>query len=125
MSTRPTGMMRVRLLRKLADRLDGIDVSDYSEGDVIDLPRGEAQLLIAERWALPFRGPRREVRGTSSWREPAVAADRSRRRTVEQLRRVGNEMETRRCEQQERRRGEDRIREELHDSQARTVNDHE
>jgi hypothetical protein len=125
MSTRPTGMMRVRLLRKLADRLDGIDVSGYGEGDVIDLPRGEAQLLIAERWALPCRGPRREMRGTSSRYEPVVAADRSQRRTVEQLRRVGDELETRRCGQQERRRAEDRIREELHDSQAKTVNDHE
>jgi hypothetical protein len=125
MSTHPRGMLRVRLLRKLADRLDGIDVSGYDEGDIIDLPRGEAQLLIAERWALPFRGPSREVRGTSSWHEPVVAADRSRRRTVAQLRRVGKEMETRRCEQQERRRAEDRIREELHDSQAKTVNDRE
>lgn len=124
MRTRSTGVMRVRLLRKLADRLDGIDVSGYGEGDVIDLPRAQAHLLIAEQWALPFRGPSRELRGTSTFHERVVAADRSQRRTVEQLRRVRDEMETRRCEQQERRRTEDRIREELHDAHAKTLNDH-
>lgn len=44
--------MRVRLVRKLADYLDGIDLSAYEEGDVLDLPRREAELLIAEGWAM-------------------------------------------------------------------------
>jgi len=122
MTTRSTGVMRVRILRKLADRLDGIDLSDCDEGDIIDLPRTEAQLLIEEQWALPFQGPR-EVRRTSTPPERVAAADRSHKRTVAQLRRVRDEMETRRCEPQERRRAEDWIREELHDSRAKTVND--
>jgi hypothetical protein len=125
MTTRSTGVMRVRLLRKLADRLDGIDLSDCEEGDIIDLPRTEAQLLIEEQWALPFQGPRGEVRRTSTSPERVAAADRSHTRTVAQLRRVRDEMETRRCEPQERRRAEDWIREELHDSRAKTVNDHQ
>jgi hypothetical protein len=49
--------MRVRLVRKLADLLDGIDVSAYRCGDVIDLSRRDAELLIAERWAVPAPVP--------------------------------------------------------------------
>jgi hypothetical protein len=125
MSTRSTGVVRVRLLRKLADRLDGIDVSGYDEGDVLDLPRAQAQLLIAERWALPFHGarPSREMRATSAPHQRTVAADRLQRRTLEQLRRVGEEMDAKRWGQQERRRAEDRIRDELHDSRSNSLND--
>jgi hypothetical protein len=46
--------MKVRLTRKLAEQLDGIDVSALNEGDVFDLPRAQAQLLIAEHWAMPI-----------------------------------------------------------------------
>ena len=70
-------MMRVRLVRKLAEELDGIDVSSYNEGDVIELPRAEARLLIAEHWAMPFRGPKEDVRRASTPHERSVAADRS------------------------------------------------
>ena len=124
-SDHPVRMMRVRLLRKLAERLDGIDVSAFEEGDVLDLPRGEAELLIAERWALAYRGPRAEVRATSTAHERSAAAEQSQRRTLEQLRRVREDMEARRSEQQERRRAEDRIREELHDSRSKVLNDHQ
>jgi hypothetical protein len=44
--------VRVRLTRQLADELDGIDLSGYIVGDVIDLPNRAAELLMAERWAL-------------------------------------------------------------------------
>jgi len=71
---------RVRLVRKLADELDGIDVSTFREGDVIELPRAQARLLIAEGWALPCRDSRQDVRGASTAHELSVAADRSRRR---------------------------------------------
>jgi len=47
--------MRVRVVRKLADRVDGIDLSHCIEGDVIDLSDREASVIIAERWALPAR----------------------------------------------------------------------
>jgi hypothetical protein len=43
--------VRIRLIRKLAERLDGIDLSQNSAGDVIDLPDGEARTLLAEGWA--------------------------------------------------------------------------
>ena len=43
--------MKVRLVRKLADCLDGIDVTDYEVGDVLDLALADAILLVAEGWA--------------------------------------------------------------------------
>jgi hypothetical protein len=43
--------MRVRLIRKLADEIDGIDLSQRQVGDTIDLPRLQGHLLIAEGWA--------------------------------------------------------------------------
>jgi hypothetical protein len=45
--------MRVRLIRKLADKLNGVDVSKRRVGDVIDRPRRDAELLVAEGWARP------------------------------------------------------------------------
>jgi hypothetical protein len=47
--------MKVRLTRKLADCLDGIDVSGHQVGDVLDLSPPNAQLLLAEQWATPER----------------------------------------------------------------------
>ena len=43
--------MLVRLTRKLANRIDGVDISRYRVGDVIQLPFRAASLLIAEGWA--------------------------------------------------------------------------
>ena len=47
--------MKVRLRRVLAEYLDGIDVRNCRAGDVLDLPPPEAQLLIAEQWAIQER----------------------------------------------------------------------
>jgi hypothetical protein len=47
--------MRIRLLRKLAPRLNGIDVSLHHVGDILELPPYQAELLIAEGWASPVR----------------------------------------------------------------------
>jgi hypothetical protein len=49
--------VRIRLIRKLANYLDGIDLSAYQVGDVLDLPRREADLLIREGWAVPAPEP--------------------------------------------------------------------
>jgi len=69
--------MLVRLVRKLADNLDGIDVSGRKEGDVLDLPAGRAALLVAEHWAVPVR----ERRKASTINERSHAADHPRRPT--------------------------------------------
>ena len=43
------------LTRKLADWLDGVDVSNHQMGDVIDLPPREANVLMAEGWVVRDR----------------------------------------------------------------------
>jgi hypothetical protein len=60
--------MKVRLTRKHAERIDGIDLGGQEPGDLLDLPPKEAQLIVAEEWAVPERrenqtstGPRRRA----------------------------------------------------------------
>jgi len=52
--------MKVRLTRKLAESIDGIDLSKAREGDTLDLSPREALTLIAEGWALPVHGSERD-----------------------------------------------------------------
>jgi len=51
----------VRLTRKLAEQIDGIDLSRSRVGDRLALSSDEARLLIAEGWAEPV--PSGDVRG--------------------------------------------------------------
>ena len=44
--------IRIQLTRKLANCLDGINVSGCAVGDVLDLPERSAAMLIAEGWAM-------------------------------------------------------------------------
>ena len=44
--------MKVRLIKKLAECLDGVDLSHHRVGDLLDLQSREAELLIAEGWAI-------------------------------------------------------------------------
>jgi len=56
--------VRVQLTRKLADYLDGVNLSGHREGDILDLPRREADLLVREGWAVavaPFTGGGRDI----------------------------------------------------------------
>ena len=41
----------VRLTRKLAEEIDGIDLTRYRVGELIALPDQEAKMLVAEGWA--------------------------------------------------------------------------
>ena len=43
--------MVIRLTRKLANMIDGVDISAYEVGQVLSLPVAAAKLLIAEKWA--------------------------------------------------------------------------
>ena len=56
------GNVRVRLVRKLAERIDGVDLSRRSVGQVIRLPADQARLLIAEQWAEPLNSPPSRLR---------------------------------------------------------------
>lgn len=98
--------MRIRLTRKLADCVDGIDLSHYAVGDVLDLPEREAQLLIAEGWA--------------SLSDPAADEPQPCTPTEEELRCIREQLESW-SSPRNRRRAEDRIREEHQDSRAVTV----
>ena len=44
--------MRVRIVRKLADRVDGIDLTNCDVGEVIELPEPDGRLIIAEQWGV-------------------------------------------------------------------------
>lgn len=43
--------MRVKLVRKFANVLNGVDLSAINVGDVLDLMPYQAQMLILEGWA--------------------------------------------------------------------------
>ena len=44
-------VQRIRLIRKLADRLNGVDLSKLQVGDVAVVPEATAVMLIREGWA--------------------------------------------------------------------------
>jgi hypothetical protein len=66
----------VRLTRKYADILDGVNLQTAKVGDRLDLPRRDADVLIAEGWAEPAEErrvrllPRRTVAAADSPRRP-------------------------------------------------------
>jgi hypothetical protein len=93
--------MRVVLTRKLAERIDGIDLTGKEVGDVFELSDAAGRLLLAEQWAVierraVARPPKRQYASVAAdyWdhmrRRPgammppedrlAVAADRARER---------------------------------------------
>jgi hypothetical protein len=47
--------MKVRLLKKHAEEIDGVDLTGHRAGDILDLPPPKARLLVAEEWAMPER----------------------------------------------------------------------
>jgi hypothetical protein len=77
---RDTVNMRVRLTRKFAEAIDGIDLSQYCVGDFIDLPQHDAELLLAEGWALPADSHARMTAAGHVVRATAADARRSRKR---------------------------------------------
>jgi len=95
---------QIRLTRKLAECLNGIDLSAHNVGDLLTVRRDHAELLIVEGWALPGTGTIRPA-----CRSLTVG---QRRRFRELLRDAG---------QKYARRAEDRIREDFRDSRARTI----
>lgn len=46
--------IQVRLVLKLADQLNGLDLSKYQVGEVIDVPGHTALMLMGEGWAVPL-----------------------------------------------------------------------
>ena len=62
--------MQVRLVRKLADRIDGVDLRGHEVDEVFDVSPMDARLLMAEEWAIAERRsvdlPHRVERRSSS-----------------------------------------------------------
>jgi hypothetical protein len=48
-------IMRVRLIRKFADCIDGVDLRGHDVDEVFDVPPKDAHLLMAEQWAIAER----------------------------------------------------------------------
>ncbi len=69
----PDEITPVRLTRKYAEVLNGVDLSGRHVGERLPLPPREAHLLIAEGWAAPEPRRRSDFQGLS-------AADRRRSR---------------------------------------------
>ena len=44
--------MKIRLTRKFADLINGIDLSKAHTGETLDLSPHDAQMLMAEGWAV-------------------------------------------------------------------------
>jgi hypothetical protein len=45
--------MKIRLTRKFSEFINGIDLTHRRVGEIIELPRHEAEILLAEDWAAP------------------------------------------------------------------------
>jgi hypothetical protein len=71
--------VKVRLTRKLADRINSVDLTDRAPGDVFQPPRHEARLLIAEGWAVPhgedLGSPQHVAEAASATPAPVTAMD--------------------------------------------------
>jgi hypothetical protein len=65
--------MKVRLTKKHAECIDGVDLRGHEPGDLLDLPVKSARLLLAEEWAV------RERRQHSDGSAPRRRADDYRR----------------------------------------------
>lgn len=44
-------MARIRLIRKLAQSMNGVDVSDLKVGDIIELDDARADMMVELGWA--------------------------------------------------------------------------
>jgi len=110
--------MRIRLTRKLAEVIDGIDVSRRRVGDLMDLSQHDAEMLVAEGWATAADSQLIVTAADRLCDDPST----QRARMLEQLRHVQEQLEQKWFDEQEHRRAEDRIRDELQDSRAKTLN---
>jgi CheY-like chemotaxis protein len=52
-------LVRIRIVKKLANAIDGVDLSRMHSGDVLDVSDADARVLIAEGWAEPARAAHR------------------------------------------------------------------
>jgi hypothetical protein len=118
--------MRVRLTRRLAERIDDIDLSRHRVGDLIDLSPRDAAMLIAEGWAVPS-APRTRPRAslTAVSLRPVQVDARRPLQLPERLREISERLERCLFQPHDHRRAEDRLRDQCHDEHARVLNAHD
>ena len=46
-----SGSMKIRLKRKFADVINGIDLSKAHQGEILEVSARDAEILVAEGWA--------------------------------------------------------------------------
>jgi hypothetical protein len=63
-------MAWIRLTRKLAERIDGIDLSHRRTGEIMDVSSRDARLLMAEGWASADDAPIKKKRSRAASRQP-------------------------------------------------------
>ena len=69
--------LQLRLTKKFADMIDGVDLRDFMVGQKIRVTPAEARLLIAEGWAEPVDQSATTVHHYASMvRQPAAAEPR-------------------------------------------------
>ena len=78
--TQTPDVMKIRLTKRFAQMINGVDLTRVRAGDVLDLSPRDAGILLAEGWALPVESS--EVDSLSANESPirAEADDRSRTR---------------------------------------------
>jgi hypothetical protein len=115
--------MRVRITRKLAEWIDGVDLSHHHIGDVMEVTRHEGELLVAEEWAVQV-APRARMKSRTAapfTRSNTEDPDRQPFLTAEHVRLSRLYIHRHSLGAQQRRRAEDRFREELRDSRAKIL----
>jgi hypothetical protein len=63
--------MRIRLTRKLANLLNGVDLTHCRVGNILDVHPSVGQMLVAEEWAEPVE----QKRDTAADRSPRRAGE--------------------------------------------------
>jgi hypothetical protein len=116
--------MWVRLTRRLANTIDGVSLSAHQIGEVFEVTRHEAELLVAEAWAVVVTPRAHRFQSRTAPKFSTAKADERRRVPMaEQVRDIGEHIHQRLFQPQNHRRAEDRIREEWHDEHATVIND--
>lgn len=68
-------LTQVRLTRKFAEAIDGVDLSRNQVGDQLRVSHHDARMLIAEGWASPCDESRADEEPRSDASEAIIGAD--------------------------------------------------
>jgi hypothetical protein len=107
----------------LASYIDGVNLSAHGVGDVFEVTRHEAELLIAEEWAVPVVPRAHPLRSRTAATLSQVKREDGRPGPMAaQLRDIGEQIDRRSFHPQDHRRADDLIRDAWHDEHARILN---